>query len=144
MAIEQGLFELLGADAPLKALVGTDKNGTTKMYWDQAPKGQQVSLPYLVLSRVATGDTYTMQGPIPTRDAVFQVDCYDTAYYDSRAISKAVRKVLQSYKGTLSDSDATVVQAVFTEKDWDMPYEEGAKGFVFRALLEFRVWYVES
>jgi len=142
--VEQGIFELLGANSTLKSLVGADKNGTTKMYWNQAPKGQQLTLPYLILNRVATGDTYTFAGPIPLRDALFQVDCYDTAYYDARAIAKAVRGMLQSFHGTLPDTDSTIVQAVFTEKDWDMPYEEGAKGFVFRALLEFRVWYVET
>jgi hypothetical protein len=36
------------------------------------------------------------------------------------------------------------VQATFLDKDWDMPYQEGAKGFVFRALQHFRVHFVDA
>ena len=54
-----------------------------------------------------------------------------------------MRDLLKSYKGTLPDTDSTVVAGVLQTKDWDMPYEEGAVGFVYRRMLEFRVWYQE-
>jgi hypothetical protein len=52
--------------------------------------------------------------------------------------------LLESYMGNLPDTDATPVSAVLTEKDWDMPYEEGGKGFVYRALLEFRIHFYDT
>ena len=139
--IEQGLYELITTDSGITSLA------TGGVYWMLAPKGAAV--PYIILSRVATGDTYDMAGATGLRDGLFQVDCYasgagNVGYYQARAMAVAVRELLESYKGTLPDTDSTIVDAVFTEKDWDMPYEEGAKGFVYRALLEFRIWHNES
>lgn len=134
--IEKGLLQLLTDDAGVSALVGA------KIYWILAPKGQ--ALPYIVVSRVTTGDTYDMDGATGLRAGLFQFDCFATDFYSARAIALTVRKLLESYRGNLPDTDATPVTAVFTEKDWDMPYEEGAKGFVFRALLEFRIWHHDT
>ena len=85
-----------------------------------------------------------MAGPIGLRGALVQVDCYTdsttgvtNAYYTVRALSKAVRQALGAFTGNLPDADATAVQAVFTEKDSDMPYEEGSKGYVFVLCLNF-------
>jgi hypothetical protein len=147
--IEQGLVQLLNTNAGVTALVPDDSAGTPQIYWGAAPKSAKV--PYIVLSRVGTKDEYTMAGPIGQRNGLFQVSCFTDSttgvangYYTSRAMSVAVRQVLQSYRGNLPDTQSTAVTAVFTEKDWDMPYEEGSKGFVFHALLQFRVWYLET
>ena len=136
MAIEQGLLQLLTSDTDVNDLVGT------KVYWILAPKGAAV--PYVVLSRVTTNDVYDMNGATGFRNGLFQVDCYATDYYTSRAISLAVRQILESFIGNLPDTATTAVAAVFTEKDWDMPYEEGSKGFVYRALLQFRIHHYDA
>jgi hypothetical protein len=134
--IEQGLYQLIESESAIDALI----NG---VYWILAPKGAVV--PYIVLSRVATSDVYTTAGATGMRAALFQVDCYATDYYTSKAIALAVRQLLESYQGNLPDDDATAVTAVLTEKDWDLPYEEGSsKGFVYRALLQFRIWYYDE
>lgn len=57
---------------------------------------------------------------------------------------QVVRQFLENYKGTLPDADATVVTAVLVEKDFDYKYEEGSKGFIFGAYLQFRVWYLDN
>jgi hypothetical protein len=131
--LEKGLYALITTDAGVSALIGT------RAYWVLAPKGS--ALPQVVLARVTTEDTYDTQGATGLRDAVVQVDCYAADFYGSRAISLAVRKLLESYKGTLADG--TRVSAVITRKDWDMPYEEGGKGFVYRALLEFSIHHYD-
>jgi hypothetical protein len=136
MAIEQGLYTMLTQDPGVSALVGTSA------FWILAPKG--TTLPYIVLGRVATKDIYDETGATGFRNALFQVDCYATTFYAARAISTAVRTLLESYTGNLPDINETAVSAVFTEKDWDMPYEEGGKGFVFRALLEFRIHHYDT
>jgi len=33
---------------------------------------------------------------------------------------------------------------VLVEKDFDYKYEEGSKGFIFGAYLQFRVWYLDN
>jgi len=140
MSVEQGLTQLIQSNTAVKALVDTT-NGQG-VYWILMPKG--AVLPCVVLSRVATSDTYTFAGSAGFRDALFQIDCYSPSYYPARALAGAVRRSLEAFIGNLPDTDATPVAAVLTTKDWDLPFEEGAKGFVYRAMLEFRVWYYEG
>jgi hypothetical protein len=146
--IEQGLLQLLGSESAITNIVPNDAGGHPQIYWVLAPKGAKP--PYLVLTRVATQDQLTMEGSDPLRGALFQIDCYTDSkagtgagYYTARALANAVRSVLEPYIGNLPDTASTAVQGVLIQKDWDMPYEEGASAFVFRVMLEFRVWYVE-
>jgi hypothetical protein len=139
MSVEAGLYQLITQSDTIQAAVGVDKNGTTKACWVLAPQG--TSIPFLVLSRVATNDTYAMSGSLGFRNALFQVVAYASDYYTSRRIADTVRKFLADYTGTLPDADSTVVTSVIVEKDWDMNYEEGSKGFIFGGYLQFRVWY---
>lgn len=134
--IEQGLLQKIATDSGVSTLTGG------KVYWILAPKGAAV--PYVVLSRVTTKDSYDMVGDTGLREGLFQADCYATDFYGSRAISKAVRDLLKSFRGNLPDTDSIKVQATFIDKDWDMPYQEGAKGFVFRAMLHFRVHFEQA
>lgn len=148
MALKQGILQLLGATAPVTAIVPNDVAGTPQIYWTVAPKSAKA--PYIVLNRDETLDNYTMQGPLTLRAALIQADCYvDTtitvnAAYVLDALATAVRQALWSFKGTLPDADETVVNGVFIEKEWEMPYEEGSKGYVLRSMLEFRVWYYDN
>lgn len=134
--IEQGLLQLITGNSNVSALVGA------KVYWILAPKGSVV--PYIVLSRVSTSDVYTYQGATGFRNALFQASCYATDYYTSRAVALTVRMLLENYLGNLPDVNATAVAATLIEKDFDMQYEEGAKGFVYCGILQFRVWYYDS
>lgn len=137
MAIEQGLFQFVTQNSSIQSAVGTDANGTTRAYWILAPQGAVI--PFLVFSRVSTADTYTMAGTTGLRDGLFQIVCYASTYYTSRSVADTVREALQNFTGSLPDG--TVVQSVMTEKDFDMQYEEGSKGFIFGAYLQLRVWY---
>lgn len=136
--IEKGLFQLIQSDANVAKLV-TTTNGAG-VYWVLMPKGAAV--PCIVLSRTATQDTNTMQGATPLRGALLQLDCYAPTYYGARSLSTVARQLIESFKGALPDG--TVMNGALITKDWDMPYEEGALGFVYRAMLEFRVWYIDS
>ncbi len=137
--IEAGLFQLVTQDAGVQAAVGLDANGVTKAYWILAPQGS--ALPFLVFSKVSATDTYAMSGPIGIREGLYQIVCYATSYYGSRNVADVVRKFLADYTGALPDG--TVVKSVIVDKDWDHQYEDGGKGFVFGAYLQFRVWYLD-
>jgi hypothetical protein len=145
MSIEKGLFQLIQTDPTTSSLVNMAKgNG---VYWVLAPKAvgsKTLDLPYIVLDRVATSDTITMQGDIGFRNALFQVSCYASDYYTSRTVAQAIRNLLKSYKGNLPDVSSTAVAGVLQTKDWDFQYEEGGVGFIWRAMLEFRIWYYDS
>ncbi len=132
MAIEQGIYTLLTEDATLTAL-------TSNVFWVMAPKA--ATFPLVILGWVSTDDTVVFNGDLGFRNGLLQVDCYSSQYYNSRLVATAVRDLLKSYSGTLPDVNSTVVAGVVQTKDWDMPYEEGAVGFVFRSMLEFRIWY---
>ena len=135
--METGLFQLLTQSPTLQTAVGVDANGVTRVYNILAPQGAIV--PFLVLSRISTGDHYSMAGTTGIRDGLFQITCYATSYKSSRNISKDVRQILQNYTGTLPDG--TVVIATFVEKDFDLPYEVGAKNWVYPSVLHIRFWY---
>jgi len=134
--VEQGLFELITQDVGVSALVGA------KAYWILAPKG--ATLPYLILSRVNTADSYDFNGAKQFREGLFQISCFATDYYSSKSLGKTVRSVLQSFIGNLPDSDSTGVAAVIIAKDWDMQYEEGGRGFVYCNYIQFRVSYYDN
>jgi hypothetical protein len=136
MAVENGLFMLLTEDAGVSAQVAS------RVYWILPPKG--ATLPYLVLSRSATTDTYNFQGATGLRDGLFQIDVYASDYYSARSISQVVRQLLESYIGNMLDTNATAVIGSMVEKDWDMPFEEGGTGFVYRCLLEISIHYYDS
>jgi hypothetical protein len=143
MSIETGLFQLIQTNVGIADLV--DMSAGDGLYWILAPKSKQksVNIPFIVLSWVATSDTIAMAGDAGFRNALLQIDCYGSTYYESKAVADAVRALLKSYHGTLPDTDSTIVAGVLQTKDWDMPYEEGSVGFVYRALQEYRVWYYE-
>jgi hypothetical protein len=134
--MEKGLYMLIAQDSGVAALVNN------RVYFILQPKGTGV--PSVVLSLVATKDLYDTTGCTGLREALWQVDAYAADYYSCRATSRAVRLLLESFTGNLPDADATQVIAAFIEKDWDMPYESGGKGFVFRSLLEVRLHYYDT
>ena len=127
---------LLAADPGTSAIVG---NG---IYFILQPKGTTV--PSVVMACTSTSDTYTMQGNAGIRQGLWQFDCYAADYYSSNALQLAVRSLLENYTGNLPDADATPVLSAVVEKSWDMPYEAGQKGFIFRSLLEVRFTYYDT
>ena len=138
--IENGLFQYVTSNTNVQSAVGLDNNGVARAFWILAPQGSQV--PFLIFSRVGTVDPYTMAGTTGIREGKFQIACYASTFLTSRAISKTVRQLLENFRGTLPDG--TVVQATFIDMDFDHQYSEGGKGFVFQAILQFRIWFEES
>jgi Protein of unknown function (DUF3168) len=144
--VEQGLFQLLASQSSVTSLIGSDVKNNPQIYWVLTPKGVNASDGFVVIQRFNTSDLVTYDGYTGVRNARFQVDCYSAAlngFYNSRAIATAVRNVLAGYKGTLPDTDSTEVLAVFIENDRDMQYEEGGSAFIYRAMLDVCVWYLD-
>ena len=127
---------LLVADTDTAAYVGN------RVYWNLQPKGTQV--PSVVLDIIATNDLYSMGGTSGMRELVLQADCYAADFYSARGLSRAVRLLLENYTGNLPDADATSVSSCIISKDFDMQYEPGGKGFIYRSLLEVRMHYYDT
>jgi hypothetical protein len=135
--ITDGIITLLKNDATLSAL-------TTQIMPTGAVKLPQP--PYIVYHIGTTLDTNTVQGATGYRLARFQFDCYSNLYTEAKKIIKAVRGVLQNFKNTtLSDTDATFVQACLIDFESDMPMvQQGTAGVFFRVMVQVSVWYKES
>ena len=127
---------LLTADSGVSAIVGN------RIYYILQPKGTIV--PSLVLSCVSTRDLYSMSGITGLREGQWQIDCYASDYYSASGLQLAVKSLLENYVGNLPDTDSTAVAATFIDKCWDMPYEEGGKGFIYRSLLDVRFHYYDT
>lgn len=132
----KGLYELLTQDPGVSAIVDG------RVYFILQPKG--TSVPSVILSCIATNDMYAMSGNVGLREGVWQFDCYASDYYSANALQLAVRSLLEDYTGNLPDADSTAVSACIISKSWDMPYEAGQKGFIYRALLEVRIHYYDT
>jgi hypothetical protein len=138
---EKDLYSLITTSSAITALV------SNRVYFVLQPKG--TSIPSIVLSLVTTNDLYESSGCTGLREGVWQIDCYGADYYTAKSVSKAVRLLLDNYMGNMGGSVSpyvagTAVTSCMISKDWDMPYEEGGKGFVYRSLLEIRMRYIDS
>jgi hypothetical protein len=142
MSIEKGIYQKLASETTVTDFLGTQRNGAPCIFWSLQPQG--TTLPALVLTVVYTSDVYSVQGASGFRIKRVQFDSYAINPYDSVAISDAVRRVFQSFQGSLPDDDSTYVQGCIVQNDMDFPVEmTGVKGpAVYRRLLEvnFQYW----
>ena len=136
MSFTKGLYELLAADPGTSAIVGN------RIYFIHQPKG--TSVPSVVMSNIATNDFYSLSGNTGLREGIWQFDCYAADYYSANALQLAVRALLENYVGNLPDAGATAVISSIITKSWDLAYEPGSKGFIFRSLLEVRMHYYDD
>lgn len=129
--IDEVLVQLLTADAPIAALVGS------RIYAIQAPQG--VALPILVYQR-QTGNRLAsnMLDAGSLARATYIVSCVSSSLMDTRNLSKAVREALQ-YKRTAA------LRLAYVEDDEDtqeLP-AVGEQMPMYRTDLTVRVTYTE-
>lgn len=137
--VENGIYQLLRDDSGLQDVI--DK----RIYGGRLPK--DAAYPAVVFQVPFAGDpAYSFQGANRFRVKRFQFDSYAEKYTDAVKASDAVREVLKSFSGTLSDQDSTLVNGCIVVGEMDFPYEPGggSTGFVHRRMLEVEVQYTES
>lgn len=137
--VENGIYQLLRDDQGVQDVVGG------RIFASRLP--EVPTLPAVVYQVVVTADdAYSFQGANPFRRKRFQFDAYAQKYQDAVKASMAVREVLKSYSGTLSDEDSTLVNGCIVVGEMDFPYEPGGgtTGFVHRRVLEVDVFHTES
>lgn len=131
---ESGLYQLIQNDPTLEPLVGQS------VWFSQLPKG--ATFPAIVIHTISDVPDITLMETINLRPRRMQIDCISSVdQLDARTFSKAVKKVLQDFAGTLSDG--TGVQTTILNNDMDIPYEVGARGYAYRVVLDLTFWVVE-
>jgi len=121
------LYGILGATAPIQALVGT------KIYPLLAPQG--TSQPFIVFQT-------TQRTPSDTKKNVSRLDVYvlelsivSNDYTNACAITAAVRKALDQYSGTVN---AVKVDSIVYDSGTTF-YDEQANVFVINETYNMRV-----
>lgn len=101
------------------------------------PRGY--TLPAIAIHRYGGTQDYEYDGPIGVREDQVQLDAYGDTAEQAQQVVKAVRALLVGFAGTLPDG--TVVQAMYLERDMDMPFlpHADSKGIANRSVLGFRV-----
>jgi len=89
--MEEELRALLKADAATAALVGS------RIDWGVRPQGKP--LPAVVMNVISDAEDYHMNGPNGLFQGRVQVDCYGLTYVAAKAVSRAVRTALHTYRG---------------------------------------------
>lgn len=131
--IEQGLTLLLESDPAVKAL------SPVGGFFVRLPTDQSLpSWSYRVLSDTTV---YTLQGREGLMRYRIQMTSYGSTGDDCIKLAKAIDVVLSGYRGTLTDSDNTVVQGIF--RDTTADFYDTTTG-VSRRSVDYLVWFYQQ
>jgi hypothetical protein len=89
--MEEAFRALLLNASPITALVGN------RISFNSATQG--AGFPYIVLHVIDDAEQHTYKGPDGLSQGRVQVDCYGTTYGQVKALSRAVRSLLDGYRG---------------------------------------------
>jgi hypothetical protein len=125
------IIALLTAQTGISALLGD------RIFEYELPRGYV--LPAAAVHTYGAAQDYDFNGPIDIGEHQVQIDVYGKTAAELAAAKTAVRDFFKAYTGTLTDG--TVVQAVYLEREMDMPFLPNAdtKGIANRSILGFRV-----
>lgn len=141
--ILNGLFELLTTSASVSSLIGASPNAKpgTAVYFTMAAKGSP--RPYVVISIVNVPPAEkSMDGSTALTDARIQFDSYADDQLSARALSKAIKLLLEDFIGPLPDG--TMITFTSVNVDSDGPYQVGGAGYLFRSILDLSCFYTEA
>ena len=91
--IEAGLIALIKADPTLSTLIAS------RLYLLNLP--ETPAMPAVTMRLVSTKEDYTLDGPLGLVQVRLQIDSYAAMYSDAKAVSTALRSLLNGYSGTL-------------------------------------------
>jgi hypothetical protein len=131
--MEEALVAYIIAASGVTALLGTT---ATRVYWGKAP--QNVTQPYVVLSRVSGVRDYhqlAASGLIASR---VQADCYGITYASAKGVARALEARLSGYRGTTSGE---VFGGIFLDAERDMTEDDDSPDKLFRTSLDFIIWH---
>ena len=99
--LEAGIVKLVMADDAVKAICAAGGFLAT------LPK--DTVLPSWTYRAISDHSAYCLQGEHGFVTRRLQIDCFGAAREDAMLLGKAINKVLSGYRGTLADSDSTII-----------------------------------
>ena len=130
--IEQGLVKLVQASSTVSAICPTG-GLFVELEKDQALPGWT----YRFFSDHPE-ETLTTIGGLTRRRV--QIDCYGTSGSDVIRLAAAINQVLHGYRGTLTDTDSTVVDSISRSDLMDF-FDDARRSY--RRMLEFEIWFYQ-
>lgn len=105
---------------------------------------KQAVRPYLVLNRVGAPPAgSTLSGTSDLIDGELQFDAYADTPQIAEQLVHAVRDYFMRTFVSGALPDGTTIQFVDVSADHDEPYEQGGTGYIYRALLRLKAFYIE-
>lgn len=104
MTIERALFARLSGYANLSALV------SARIYPGEAP--QNVADPFVTYQRISGPRVRSIGGPSGHGLPRFQFDAYSRSFATAVSVATQIRKALDGFKGTLTDSSSPSLWSV--------------------------------
>lgn len=137
--LTEGIFGLLAsADSPpslVRTMLGESRaDQTSGVFQAQAPEG--CDLPFIVYSQISGEGAGTMEGANVFHSARYEFSCYAKTFIDAKRLQRAVRRVLEGYRGTLHEG--TEVDTVLLVSELD-DVEDDAD--LFRCPIDFEFLY---
>lgn len=134
--IEQGLVGLIQGNAGVRAIAAFGG------FVSALPK--DYPLPSWTHKTVSQPPSTTLTSFTGLRMRRWQIDCYGTAASqgaDTINLAKAIDTVLNGFRGTLGDLDATYVDSCFQSDLIDFFDDAGR---TYRRMLEYEIWFVQN
>jgi hypothetical protein len=128
MALKKGIKDLLRADTTIAGMVGT------RVRIGRKPK--DTDHPDILVTVVASDYIKTLNGVNATEMRRLQIDCWGNDTKQADELATAVHKLLNGYKGVLSEG--TAVQSCLPNSDVDLDDEDGK---VSGVAVDFNVWF---
>lgn len=124
--MEQAFRTLLTGAVSVTALVPT-----AGINWGAAPQGS--APPAIVMNIVTDANGHTLQGVDGLSVGRVQVDCYGLTYASAKAVARAVRALLDGYRGGS-------FRAIMLEASRDT-HDTGAADRPYRISLDFNTFW---
>lgn len=130
--IEQGIA-LLVQGTPAVAAIATSGGG----FISAIPK--DIKEPSWTQTIISDPADFTLQGDCGLHDMRLQISCFAEDSDDVVALAAAIDTVLNGYRGTLADTDLTVVQGIFRLNRIDLPLNSSDRSY--GRVLDYRIRY---
>lgn len=136
MSLERALYARLTVGNPIAAM-------GLRVYPVAAPLS--VAMPYLVYARVSARRVRDFIGPSALAMARMQLDIYAADYTQARAVSDAVRKRLDGFRGVVSGTGWTCsVEGCSLLSDQDLHEPDIRPVAIFRVSQDYSFHYIEE
>lgn len=135
MSIEASLFSKLSGDARITSIVGQ------KISPHVAKRDSE--LPYITFQRLDSEGVQHMLRPSALVEELFQFDCYSDSSVQVDAMAEALRDIMDGLRGTIGTDEVRRI-TLQDRRDFVTPENQGAEEYVFRASMDFSIWYVRS